>query len=165
MAGGQAAGLLAGLTVRTISIVLLGAASLAVTLPASAQADKPPARAGASAAPAAQPPLPTLSMVVPERDRIAVYTYYREEVAAGRCPPPLVRKNNACGAPAAAKPAWKLDQPLPDGIAGEPLPAALIGKLSPSRAGNRYLRIDNDILIVGIGTRIVAALVADLSRL
>ena len=42
---------------------------------------------------------------------------------------------------------------------------ALIGKLSPSPAGYQYLRIDNDILVVGIGTRIVAALVADLSRL
>jgi hypothetical protein len=109
--------------------------------------------------------LPTLSMIVPERDRSAVYTYYREEAAAGRCPAGLVKKNNACGAPAQAKQAWKLDQPLPDGVAGEALPAALIAKLSPSPAGYQYLRVDNDILIVGVGTRSVAALVADLSRL
>jgi hypothetical protein len=53
----------------------------------------------------------------------------------------------------------------PDGVAGEALPAALIAKLSPSPAGYQYLRVDNDILIVGVGTRSVAALVADLSRL
>ena len=100
-----------------------------------------------------------------QRDRDAAYAYYRDEIAAGRCPQPLVRKNNACAAPAAGKQVWKLDQPLPEGVTGEPLPAALIGKLSPSRAGYQYLRVDNDILIVGVGTRSVAALVADLSRL
>ena len=165
MAGDEAAGLLEGIDiVRAASIALLIAASLALALPASAQKDKP-AAPGAPAAPATQAPLPTLSMVVPERDRTAVYTYYREEIAAGRCPAPLVKKNNACGAPAPAKSVWKLDQPLADGITGEALPAALIGKLSPSRAGYQYVRVDNDIVLVGIGTRIVAALVADLSRL
>ena len=65
----------------------------------------------------------------------------------------------------AGKQVWKLDQPLPDGVTGDALPAALIGKLSSSPAGHQYLRVDNDILIVGVGTRNVAALVADLSRL
>jgi hypothetical protein len=148
---------------RPVLIALLLIASLAPVPLALAQNTKPPAK---PAAPATQDsPLPTLSMVVPERDRNAVYTYYREEVAAGRCPAGLVKKNNACGAPAPAKQAWKLDQPLPDGVVGEALPAALIAKLSPSPAGYQYLRVDNDILIVGVGTRSVAALVADLGRL
>ena len=148
---------------RPVLIALLLIASLAPVSLALAQNTKPPAKA---AAPAAQDsPLPTLSMVVPERDRNAVYTYYRDEVAAGRCPAGLVKKNNACGAPAAAKQAWKLDQPLPEGAKGEALPAALIAKLSPSPAGHQHLRVDNDILIVSLGARNVAALVADLSRL
>ncbi len=54
---------------------------------------------------------------------------------------------------------------LPDGVTGEALPAALIGKISSSPAGHQYLRVDNDILVVGLGSRNVAALVADLSRL
>ena len=148
---------------RPVLIALLLIASLAPVPLALAQNTKPPAK---PAAPMKQDsPLPTLSMVVPERDRNAVYAYYREEVAAGRCPAGLVKKNNACGAPAPAKQAWKLDQPLPDGVAGEALPAALIAKLSPSPAGHQYLRVDNDILIVSLGARNVAALVADLSRL
>ena len=148
---------------RAVLIALLLVASLAPVPLALAQNTKPPAKA---AVPAAQDrPLPTLSMVVPERDRNAVYTYYREEISAGRCPAGLVKKNNACMASAPAKQAWKMDQPLPDGVAGEALPAALIAKLSPSPAGYQYLRVDNDILIVGVGTRSVAALVADLSRL
>ena len=148
---------------RLVLIVIVLIARLAPVPLALAQTTKPPAKA---AAPAAQDsPLPTLSMVVPERDRNAAYTYYREEVAAGRCPAGLVKKNNACGAPAPAKQAWKLDQPLPEGVTGEALPPALIAKLSPSPAGYQYLRVDNDILIVGLGTRRVAALVVDLSRL
>jgi hypothetical protein len=148
---------------RPVLIALLLVASLAPVPLALAQNTKPPAKA---AAPAAQDsPLPTLSMVVPERDRNAVYTYYREEVAAGRCPAGLVKKNNGCAASVPSKQTWKMDQPLPDGVAGEALPAALIAKLSPSPAGYQYLRVDNDILIVGVGTRSVAALVADLGRL
>jgi hypothetical protein len=153
---------------RGILIALLLVASLAPAPSASAQTApaqnaKPPAKPAAPATP--DSPLPTLSMVVPERDRIAVYGYYRDEVAAGRCPAGLAKKGTACGAPAQAKQAWKLDQPLPDGVVGEALPPALIAKLSPSPAGYQYLRVDNDILIVGVGTRSVAALVADLSRL
>jgi hypothetical protein len=162
MAGDETAGVLEGIVMRPVSIALLLVASLASVPLALAQNTKPPAKA---AAPAQDSPLPTLSMIVPERDRTAVYTYYREEVAAGRCPAGLVRKNNACVAPAPAKQAWKLDQPLAESVAGEALPAALIAKLSPSPAGYQYLRVDNDILIVGVGTRSVAALVADLSRL
>jgi hypothetical protein len=162
MAGGEVAGVLEGIVMRPVSIALLLVASLASVPWALAQSTKPPAKA---ATPAQDSPLPTLSMVVPERDRTAVYTYYREEVAAGRCPAGLVKKNNVCAASVPTKQVWKIDQPLPDGVAGEALPAALIAKLSPSPAGYQYLRVDNDILIVGVGTRSVAALVADLSRL
>ncbi len=130
---------------------------------AVAQQAKPAPHAAAPAA--KDSPLPTLNMVVPQRDRDAAYGYYRAEIAAGRCPAPLMRKGNGCGAPGPAKVAWRLDQPLPEGVAVEPPPAALIAKLSPSPAGYQYLRVGNDILIVGLGTRIVSALVVDLSRL
>ena len=57
------------------------------------------------------------------------------------------------------------DQPLPDGLKADAPPPGLIAKLSPSPAGHQYMRVDTDILIIGIGTRNVAALVVDLSRL
>lgn len=147
---------------RWASILLSITAAFAPVFPAVAQKDKPPAT---TAAPAAQGPLPTLNRIVPERDRNAVYTYYREEIAAGRCPRGFIKKGKACLPPAKARQVWKLDQPLANDIRGEPLPAALLGKLSPSPAGYQYLRVDNSILIVGLGTRIVTAFVADLSRL
>src|SRR5262245_18919835 len=104
-------------------------------------------------------------MVVSQRDRDAAFAYYRDEIAAGRCPAPLLRRDKACAAPAAIAKAWKLDQPLPDGVKAEAPPPGLIARLSPSPAGHQYLRVDTDILVVGLGTRNVAALVVDLSRL
>lgn len=153
-------------------IVAIGLVAL-LALPAAAQT--PPARQGAPASsapaqpakpPAKDSPLPTLNMLVSQRDRDAAFAYYRDEIAAGRCPPPLVRKDKACGAPAALPTkAWRLDQPLPDGLKADAPPPGLIAKLSPSPAGHQYMRVDTDILIIGIGTRNVAALVVDLSRL
>lgn len=142
-----------------------------LALPAAAQT--PPARQNAPAAPAqpAKPaakdsPLPTLSMVVPQRDRDAAFAYYRDEIAAGRCPAPLVRRDKACGAPPPpAARAWRLDQPLPDSVKADAPPPGLIAKLSPSPAGHQYMRVDTDIIVIGLGTRNVAALVVDLSRL
>ena len=142
-------------------------------LPAAAQT--PPARQGTPAAPAPaqqtkpaakDSPLPTLNMVVPQRDRDAAFAFYRDEIAAGRCPAPLVRRDKACGAPATmpTKP-WRLDQPLPDGVKADAPPPGLIAKLSPSPAGHQYMRVDTDIIVIGLGTRNVAALVVDLSRL
>lgn len=150
---------------RTASIALLVIAGCVGALPSLAQApaNRPPNPAPAPSA--SQSPLPTLNMMVPQRDREAVYAYYRAEVAAGRCPLPLVKMSNACLAPSPGKAPWRLDQPLADSIKGEAPPAALIAKLSPSPAGYHYVRVENDLLVVGIGTRIVAALVADLSRL
>ena len=138
--------------------------------PASRPATSSPAPAKPAAAAPAPPkdnsPLPTLNMVVPQRDRDAAFAYYRDEIAANRCPAPLVRKDKACGAPPPpASRVWKLDQPLADDVKAEAPPTGLIAKLSPSPAGYQYLRVDTDLLVVGVGSRTVAALVVDLSRL
>lgn len=147
---------------------------LAVLLALPAAAQTPPARPAAPATPPAQQtkpppkdtPLPTLNMVVSQRDRDAAFAYYRDEVAAGRCPAPLVRRDKVCGAPAAQPTkSWRLDQPLPDGVKADAPPPGLIARLSPSPAGHQYMRVDTDIIIIGVGTRNVAALVVDLSRL
>jgi hypothetical protein len=136
---------------------------LAGVVPAAAQ-NKPATPAATPSA--AQTPLPRLNMAVPQRDRDAAYAYYRDEAAAGRCPAPLVRKDKACRAPPASTTrAWKLDQPLPDSVKPEAPPPGLIAKLSPSPAGHQYMRVGTDIIIMGIGTRNVAALVVDLSRM
>ena len=101
---------------------------------------------------------------VPDRDRDAVYGYYRTEYNAGNCPPGLAKKNNGCLPPGQAKKAWVVGQPLPRDVYYEPLPPALLGRLSPAPAGYQYVRVASDILMLVVGTRMVTAAIADLSR-
>ena len=105
-------------------------------------------------------------MVVPEARPQRRLHLLSREIAAGRCPARLVEEEQRPAArPRPAEAGLEARQPLPDGVTAEALPAALIAKLSPSPAGHQYMRVDNDILIVSLGARNVAALVADLSRL
>lgn len=152
---------------RRLALVLAVA-----SLVGSGQAVAQPAKPSAAAKPAptnlpsqAQPqtPLPTLNIIVSDRDRNTTLEFYRSELAAGRCPAPMVRHKQACGAP--DKRPWKLDQALADDVKLTPPPGALIMKLSASPAGYQYMCLGRDILLVGVGTRVVAAWVADVSRL
>ena len=43
------------------------------------------------------------NVVVADRDRNTVYTYYRNDFAAGNCPPGLAKKNNGCLPPGQAR--------------------------------------------------------------
>ena len=103
------------------------------------------------------------SFVVSDRDRNTVYSYYRTEYVAGNCPPGLAKKNNGCLPPGQAKKMWAIGQPLPAGIYYEPLPPALLGRLSPAPAGYQYVRVASDVLMLAVGTRMVMASIADLS--
>jgi hypothetical protein len=103
------------------------------------------------------------SFVVLDRDRNAVYSYYRAGYAAGNCPPGLAKKNNGCMPPGQAKKLWSIGRPLPPGVYYGPLPPALLGRLSPAPAGYQYVRVASDILMLAIGTRMVMTAIADLS--
>ena len=104
-------------------------------------------------------------VVIHDRDRNAVYSYYRTQYAAGHCPPGLAKKNNGCLPPGQAKKLWVIGQPLGVGIAFYPLPGVLLAQLSPVPDGYQYVRVANDILMMAIGTRMIAGAVADLSSL
>jgi hypothetical protein len=159
------------MAMRTISITLVALTSVAFALPALAQKDKddkpghgrggPPGQAG---------PPPSLSSsgahpayVASDHDRNATYSYYRSEHAAGRCPPGLAKKDNGCLPPGQAKKRWEYGRPLPNDVYYEPLPPVLLGQLSPAPAGYQYVRVANDILMMAVGTRLIAGSVADLS--
>ena len=102
------------------------------------------------------------SFVVSDRDRGIVYSYYRTEYAAGNCPPGLAKKHNGCLPPGQAKKMWAIGQPLPAGIYYEALPPMLLGRLTPAPAGYQYVRVASDVLMLAVGTRMVAAAIADL---
>jgi hypothetical protein len=104
-------------------------------------------------------------IVIHERDRTAAYSYYRTEFIGGRCPPGLAKKGNGCLPPGLARRAWLLGAPLAPAAVFYPLPAPLLTQLSPAPAGYQYVRVDNDILLMASGTRVVSAVVLSLTDL
>ncbi len=105
------------------------------------------------------------NIVIHDRDRSAVYSYYRTEYATAGCPPGLAKKNNGCLPPGQAKKMWMMGQPLPAAVVYYPLPGVLLAQLSPAPSGYQYVRVANDILLMAISTRMIAGAVADLSSL
>lgn len=105
------------------------------------------------------------NVLILDRDRTTVYSYYRTEYATAGCPPGLAKKNNGCLPPGQAKKMWAIGQPLPTAIVYYPLPGILLSQLSPAPSGYEYVRVANDILLMAIGTRLIAGAIADLSSL
>ena len=103
------------------------------------------------------------NVVVADRDRTAVYNYYRNEYAAGNCPPGLAKKDNGCLPPGQARKLWAIGQPLPPDVIYYPLPGVLVGQLTPQPVGYEYVRVANDILLMAVGTRMITGALADLS--
>jgi Ni/Co efflux regulator RcnB len=155
---------------RLLAIALLALVGVAFSAPASAQKDKDDKqghgrgqqdhdRDGGREHRPGQPGV----VVIPDRDRGTVYTYYRTEHAAGRCPPGLAKKDNGCMPPGQERRRWVVGQPLPVDVIYEPLPPVLLGQLSPAPAGYQYVRVANDVLMMAVGTRLIAGALADLS--
>jgi hypothetical protein len=101
-------------------------------------------------------------VVVPDRDRVVVYQYYRSEYSAGRCPPGLAKKGNGCLPPGQAKKLWVIGQPLPPAVVYEPVPRAVVQQLAPVPPGYDYVRVDNDVLLMDMTNRMVADVVNDI---
>lgn len=103
-----------------------------------------------------------VNVVVTDRDRGAVQTYYRNEFATGNCPPGLAKKNNGCLPPGQAKKLWSIGQPLPPALVFYPLPTVLLSTLSSPPPGYQYVRVDDDVLLMITATRIITSLVTNL---
>jgi hypothetical protein len=102
------------------------------------------------------------NVVIADRDRTVVRDYYRNEYARGNCPPGLAKKNNGCLPPGQANKAWAMGRPLPSGVVYYPLPEPLLGQMTPAPPGYQYVRVANDILLMAMGTRMIAGALADL---
>lgn len=89
-----------------------------------------------------------------DNHRLAVHDYYEREFRAGNCPPGLAKKNNGCLPPGQAK-KWRVGQPLPSNVQYYPLPPEVVGYLGQPPAGYQYVRVDNDVLLLGSATRMV----------
>ena len=95
----------------------------------------------------------------------SVSTYYGDEFRRGHCPPGLAKKNNGCMPPGQAKKQWRVGQPLPAGVVIYDLPPALVVQLGVPPAGQKYVRVAADILLIAVGTSMVIDAVQDLGRM
>ena len=106
--------------------------------------------------------IPYQQVVVVDRDRTLVRTYYRNEYTAGRCPPGLAKKNNGCLPPGQAKKMWSVGQPLPPQVVYYPIQRELWTQLTPPPYGYEYVQVDDDIVLMLTATRVIATLVGNI---
>ena len=141
---------------RAVSIALVSVLCAAMISPASADNDKNKGQGQGRDNPKGQ------QIVIYDRDRDTVRSWYRNEYAAGRCPPGLAKKNDGCLPPGQAKRMWNMGEPLPRQVAYYPLPRELYAQLTPPPYGYQYVRVDNDILLMMTATRLIAGVLGNL---
>lgn len=105
--------------------------------------------------------VPYQQIVVVDRDRTLVRTYYHNEYVAGRCPPGLAKKNNGCLPPGQAKKLWIVGQPLPPEVVYYPVQRELWTQLTPPPYGYEYAQVDDNIVLMSTATRVIAALLGN----
>ena len=91
-------------------------------------------------------------------------TYYGEQYRAGRCPPGLAKKNNGCMPPGQAR-KWNVGRPLPRDVVYYSVPQSVVIQLGSPPAGQRYVRVASDILLLAIGTGMVIDAIQNLGGL
>ncbi len=96
--------------------------------------------------------------------RAHIHSYYEEEFRSGHCPPGLAKKRNGCMPPGQAK-KWHMGQPLPREVMIYDVPPALVVRIGTPPPGYKYVRVASDILLIAIGTRMVADAITNLGRL
>lgn len=106
--------------------------------------------------------VPYQQIVIVDRDRDMVRTFYRNEYSAGRCPPGLAMKNNGCLPPGQVNNAWVVGRQLPPEIVYYPMPRELYTQLTPPPYGYEYVRVDNNILLIATATRLIAGMLGNL---
>ena len=98
-----------------------------------------------------------------DQHRVTVREYYGEHYKSGRCPPGLAKKHNGCMPPGQAR-KWELGHPLPRDVVYYEVPQPLVIQLGQPPRGYRYVRVAGDILMIAIGTSMVADAIQDLGR-
>lgn len=99
-----------------------------------------------------------------DHQRAAVRNYYGEQYRVGNCPPGLAKKNNGCMPPGQAR-KWNVGQPLPRDVVYYSVPQSVIIQLGAPPAGQRYVRVASDILLLTIGTSMVVDAIQNLGGL
>lgn len=106
----------------------------------------------------------SISFSFSDSDRMAIRDYFGGPMPGGRCPPGLAKKNNGCMPPGQAK-KWMMGHPLPRDVIFYDLPHELRIRMSAPPGGYKYVRVAGDILMIAVGTGMVAAAIEDLARM
>ena len=105
-------------------------------------------------------------VVVPDRDRQTVYTYYRTNTQTSAARRGWPRRAMAACRPGKCRPnVYVVGQPLPPTVVYQPVPPVLIERLEPVPPGYGYVQVDNDVLLMDMATRMIADIVNDLNML
>ena len=89
-----------------------------------------------------------------DKHRETAHAYYNQQFERGKCPPGLAKKNNGCVPPGQAK-KWTVGQPLQRDVVFHSVPRTLVTQIGQPPAGQRYVRVGNDVLLVSNRTGIV----------
>jgi Ni/Co efflux regulator RcnB len=106
----------------------------------------------------------SIDISIGEPDRVIIRDYYGGMAQRGHCPPGLAKKHNGCMPPGQAK-KWAIGQRLPRDVIFHELPNDLRVRLSVPPQGYRYVRVAADVLMIAVGTGLVAAAIEDIARL
>lgn len=89
-----------------------------------------------------------------KNDRRTVYSYYAKQQHHGKCPPGLSKKKNRCQ-PSKHYKKWHKGKTLSQNTRYYELPRELRAQLSRPQDDYRYVRVDNDVLLIDIVTNVV----------
>lgn len=99
-----------------------------------------------------------------QHQRTVVHEHFAKEKRKGKkCPPGLAKKNNGCNPPGQVK-QWQLGQQLPNEVIRHQLPTRLEQQLGQAPAGYGYTRVDDDILLIELGSMIVYDMIKGLGE-
>ena len=160
-------------TIPTLAFLLTGILLTGILLSGPALADRP-AWAGGGASKQGAPEEAQGRQRAPAQERYAgthfddrqrsiIRDYYGGQSRGGRCPPGLAKKNTGCLPPGQAK-KWASGQALPRDVVYDDLPPRVTVQLGTPPAGNRYVRVASDILLIAVGTGMVVDAIEDLGR-
>jgi Ni/Co efflux regulator RcnB len=89
-----------------------------------------------------------------ESRQAAVREYYAERLRSGNCPPGLAKKQNGCLPPGQAR-KWALGQQLPRDVVFHDPPQAIRDSLGLPPRAHRYVRVNDDLLLINNATGLV----------
>lgn len=81
-----------------------------------------------------------------------IIKHYLSDDYNKKCPPGLAKKHNGCTPPGQSK-RYSVGGLLSDDIILGDIPGDLMGRLRPAPHGHRYVRVDNDVLLIAEGTK------------